>query len=207
MLISPSVSLWKIFASQTVSRVTLKMDISVLPTDRTRVLDVACVPTRDRAWSSSLPQNQPTHALGRLSRPRSPRVCLTRPGLAARMRLLFRVPVAFCSSFHRATCLATLATELPPSVRVQASAPVHCALLVDLLVPVCLAGSCLFGTVVPRIFLCRMRLTTVWILLASADRLPLLCSVVAWSPDGAMRPSHVHVEKMMLGCATALGLF
>ena len=34
-----------------------------LPTDRSRILDVACVPTRIRAWSSSLSKNQPTRAL------------------------------------------------------------------------------------------------------------------------------------------------
>ena len=90
------------------------------------------------------------------------------------MRLLFRVPLAkrFARAFHQATCLVTLATELPPCIRVQASIPVQSELLIDLLVQVCLAGSCLFGTVELRIFLCRERLTTVWILLASADPSP-----------------------------------
>ena len=60
MFISPSVSLYKIFASPAVSSLTLKIVISVLSTNRSRILNVACVPTRDRAWSSSLPKNQPT---------------------------------------------------------------------------------------------------------------------------------------------------
>ena len=60
---SPSVSLYRIFASPAVSSLTLETVISVLPTNRSRILVVACVPTRHRAWSSSLSKKQPTHAL------------------------------------------------------------------------------------------------------------------------------------------------
>ena len=85
----------------------------------------------------------PERSSGRLSHPKSLRVWPTRPGLAAGMRFVFRVPVAerllLGRSFHRTMCLATLATELPPCDRVQASTSVRSELLVDLLVQVCLA--------------------------------------------------------------------
>ena len=83
-------------------------------------------------------------------------------------------------AFHRTTCLAILATELPHCDRVQASTSVRSELLVDLLVQVCLAGSCLFGTIVPRNVLRRVRVPTVWILLISAGpSARWACSVVA----------------------------
>ena len=52
----PSASLYKIFASPAVSSPSLKIVISVLPSNRSRILDLACVPVRNRAWSSSLPR-------------------------------------------------------------------------------------------------------------------------------------------------------
>ena len=106
--------------------------------------------------------SRPERSSGRLSRPRSPCVRLTGPELAAGMRLVFRASQqlsAFCSAFHRATCLATLATELPLCVRVHASTPVRSELLIDQLAQISLAGSCLFGTVALHIFLCRVRVT------------------------------------------------
>ena len=96
VFISPSVSLYKIFASPAVSSLTLKIVISVLPSNRSRILDVACVPTRNRAWSSSLQEptdacaavmSRPERSSGRLSRPGSPRDCLTRPGFAVEQRV------------------------------------------------------------------------------------------------------------------------
>ena len=83
-------------ASPAVSSLTVKIVISVLPSSRSRILDLACPNTQSSLLLVS-PKNQPTHALqwwnrperssGRLSRPRSPRVCLTRPGRAVEQRV------------------------------------------------------------------------------------------------------------------------
>ena len=128
------------------------------------LLDLPCVPTRNRAWSSSLPR---INRRMRCSDESSRKIFWSS----------FSSKVTTCLSDSswtccRATFLATLATELPPCVRVQAATPVRSELPIDLLVQDCSAGSCLFGTVVLRIFLCRVRLTTLWILLASADPSP-----------------------------------
>ena len=82
VFMSPSVSLYKIFASPAVSTLTLKIVISVSLFMMLRVSQHVIVMSR------------PERSSGRLSRPGSPRVCPTRPGLAARLRLVFRVPVA-----------------------------------------------------------------------------------------------------------------
>ena len=103
-------------------------------------------------------------------------------------------------AFHRATCLATLAIELPPCVRVQASTPVHSEPLVDMLVQVCLAGSYLFGTVVLRIFLCRVRLKTVWILLASADPSPAVVLGRCLLPDRELRLVDLQLSRPSEHC-------
>ena len=80
-----------IFAPLAVSWLTLKIVISVLPSNRSRVLDLACPNTQSSLVLDS-PQestdacaavvSHPERSSGRLSRPGSPRVCLTRPGLA-----------------------------------------------------------------------------------------------------------------------------
>ena len=131
------------------------------------VFAVACIPTRNRAWSSSLPR---INRRMRCSDGSSWKIfwssfsskvttCLADSSWTCCQDAV-RVPRpcgwAFAAwAFHRRTCLATLATELPPSDRVQASTSVRSELLVDLLVQVCLAGSCLFGTIVPP---CRRRI-------------------------------------------------
>ena len=121
---SPSVSLQKIVVSPAVSSLTVKIVISVLPTNRSRVLVVRTLDINQlfamdehvAPWSLLLRVSQhviepgprlsrestdacaavmdrPERSSGRLSHPRSPRVWPTRPGLAAKIRFVFRVPV------------------------------------------------------------------------------------------------------------------
>ena len=104
VFILPSVSLYRIFASPAVSSLTLEIVISVLPPNRSRVLGSCMCPNTQSSLVLVFPQestdarpavmSRPERSSGRLSRPRSPRVCLTRPGLAVGMRLAFRVPVS-----------------------------------------------------------------------------------------------------------------
>ena len=107
--------------------------------------------------------SRPERYSDRLSRPGSPRVCLTRPGLAARMCWSFRDPLA--QRFLLGRCIEQHVSRLlqpsyNPASAFKLPRPLRSELLVDLPVQVCFAGRCLFGTVVLRIFLCRMRLTT-----------------------------------------------
>ena len=81
---SPSVSWHKIFASQAVSSPTLRIVISVLPSNCSRILDLACPNTQSSLVLIS-PKNQPRKMIW--SSFSSPRVCLTRPGLAVEQRV------------------------------------------------------------------------------------------------------------------------
>ena len=116
--------------------------------------------------------SRPERSSGRLSRPGSPRVCLTRPGLAVGMRFAFRVPAAWHYLLGRSIeqhVSRLLQLSCHPSSAFKLRRPFDLNFSSICLFMSVLLGAVSFWTVVLRIFLCRVRLTTVWILLASAD--------------------------------------
>ena len=154
MFISPSVSVYRIFASPAVSSLTLKIVVSVLPTNRSRILDVLVSqhviepgprlsPRINRRMRCSDKSSCKIFWSSFSSRVTT---CLSDPSWTC-CRNAVGVPrprglALSARAFHRATCLATLATQLPPCVRVQASTPFNLSFL-----SICLFKSVLLGAV------------------------------------------------------------
>ena len=128
--IPPRVSLYRTFAPPAVSSPILKIVISILPTNRSRILYVASVPTRNRAWSSSLPRinrrmrcsDESSWKIFWSSFSSRVTTCLFDSSWTC-CRNAVGVPrpcglAPSARAFHRTTSLATLTTERPPCVRV-----------------------------------------------------------------------------------------